>query len=179
MNEREPSYLQVVEMLLRYHWGTVVGGALILPYFYFVDLLFDFIFVLPTLSRPNLKKSRVLLSTASPSDTIENSKSPINRAMLKRHQVSSTCWEKSHSHTPTSQACPTAIPQDTASSSPRKASSTTIIKSSTDSIASTSTSSPSSSLSSSPCSWWKAQEKPVPTASSASPSSLSSQSHTL
>ena len=45
MNEREPSYLQVAETLFRYHWGTVVGGALILPYFYFVDLLLDFIFV--------------------------------------------------------------------------------------------------------------------------------------
>jgi hypothetical protein len=91
MNQREPSYLQVVEMLLRYHWGTVVGGALILPYFYFVDLLFDFIFVLLTLFRPNLKKFKAPLSTASPSAMIENSKSPNSRVMLIRHQASSTC----------------------------------------------------------------------------------------
>lgn len=45
--EKEPSFIEAAELLLRYHWGSVVGGSLLQGFFYFVDLLLDFIFVLP------------------------------------------------------------------------------------------------------------------------------------
>jgi hypothetical protein len=57
LNQREPSYLLIVEMLLRYHWGSVVGGSLLLGFFYFVDLLLDFIFVTFSLCRPKALRS--------------------------------------------------------------------------------------------------------------------------
>lgn len=43
--EGEPSFLECTELLLRYHWGSVVGGSLLQGFFYFIDLILDFIFV--------------------------------------------------------------------------------------------------------------------------------------
>lgn len=37
------SYIEVVELLLKYHWGSVAGGSILLAFFYFVDLVADFI----------------------------------------------------------------------------------------------------------------------------------------
>lgn len=36
--------------LIKYHWGSVAGGSLLLCIFYFVDLFIDFFSVLPLLS---------------------------------------------------------------------------------------------------------------------------------
>jgi hypothetical protein len=54
----EPSFLESTELLLRYHWGSVVGGSLLQGFFYFIDLILDFIFViLPLFSLAVLPKT--------------------------------------------------------------------------------------------------------------------------
>lgn len=72
LNEREPHYLVVIEMLLRYHWGSVAGGSLLLGFFYFVDLLLDFIFVINVLFSRNPQRSMSKMLNASLLDMIDN-----------------------------------------------------------------------------------------------------------
>lgn len=38
-----PSYMTSIKLLLRYHWGSVMGGSLILGFFYFGDFLINFL----------------------------------------------------------------------------------------------------------------------------------------
>lgn len=44
-NESQISLLHPPKLLLKYHWGSVAGGSLLLWLFYFVDLFVDFFFV--------------------------------------------------------------------------------------------------------------------------------------
>ena len=39
------SLLKSFKILIKYHWGSVVGGSLVLALLYYVDLFFDFIYV--------------------------------------------------------------------------------------------------------------------------------------
>lgn len=88
LNEREPSYLLIIEMLFRYHWGSVLGGSLMLAFFYFIDLILNFIYVpQPPLSPKHLRSTTRTIS-ASPSASTANTKR--KTAGRTKPQVSST-----------------------------------------------------------------------------------------
>lgn len=44
-NKEKVSLLQPPKLLLKFHWGSVAGGSLLLWLFYFIDLFIDFFFV--------------------------------------------------------------------------------------------------------------------------------------
>ena len=54
--------------MVRYHWGSIGGGSFMLGFFYFVDLLFNFIDVIIYLLSPKkirntqIKKEQILIT---------------------------------------------------------------------------------------------------------------------